>query len=168
EWSASARSCARKTADLRTTFRDGRYGLLQPTAVAEANSLNDGFGEKSGNPIDLSSNDSATSVHVAQVTGSDAVWDLHRRLRRCPLSSQSSISSRYSCLMKTYMGPGPPFIRFSLSESRAIGSRCLLFSSRSPWRDAMRRSLFTLTLVWASITASLLVMRAPRNLRRPH
>src|SRR5262249_16390868 len=88
EWSASARSCARKTADLRTTFRDCRYSPLQPTVVGETNSLNDGFGEKSGNPIDLSSTDSATSVHVAQVTGSNAVWDLHRRLRRCPLSSQ--------------------------------------------------------------------------------
>src|SRR5262247_1714632 len=32
------------------------------------NSLNDGFGEKSTNPIYLSSDDSATSVHVAQVT----------------------------------------------------------------------------------------------------
>ena len=36
------------------------------------NSLNDGLGEKNANPIDLSSDDSATSVHVAQVTGSDA------------------------------------------------------------------------------------------------
>src|SRR5262249_55791896 len=35
----------------------------------------------------------------------------------------------------------------------------LLFSSRSPCRDAMRRSLFSLTLVFASITASFLVMR---------
>src|SRR5215813_13219459 len=92
-WSASARSCARKTADLRTTFRDGRYGPLQPTAMAEANSLNDGLGEKSVNPIDLSSDDSAASVHVAHdeeikptrkslpkrlvwVAGSDAVRDL--------------------------------------------------------------------------------------------
>jgi hypothetical protein len=33
--------------------------------VAEANSLNDGLGEKSGNPIDLSSDDSAARVHVA-------------------------------------------------------------------------------------------------------
>jgi hypothetical protein len=32
------------------TFRDCRYGPLQPTAVAEANSLNDGLGDKSGNP----------------------------------------------------------------------------------------------------------------------
>src|SRR5262249_10882073 len=88
EWSASARSCARKTAALRTTFRDGRYGPVQPTVVAEANSLNDGLGEKT--PIDLSSDNSATTVHVAHdeeikatrshcrkrliwVTGSDAV-----------------------------------------------------------------------------------------------
>ena len=33
--------------------------------MAEANSLNDGLGEKSVNPIDLSSDDSAASVHVA-------------------------------------------------------------------------------------------------------
>ena len=64
---------------MRTTFRDGRYDPLQPTAMAKANSLNDGFSEKSTNPIDLSSDDSATSVHVAEVTGSDAVRDLHGR-----------------------------------------------------------------------------------------
>src|SRR5262245_56302462 len=89
EWSASARSCARKTAALRTTFRDGGYGPVQPTAVAEANSLNDGLA-KSANPIDLSSDNSAASVHVTHdeeikptrkslpkaiwVTGSDAVF----------------------------------------------------------------------------------------------
>jgi hypothetical protein len=33
--------------------------------VAEASSLNDGLGEKSGDPIDLSSDDSAARVHVA-------------------------------------------------------------------------------------------------------
>src|SRR5262245_2151805 len=92
EWSASARSCARKTTDLRTTFRDGRYGPLQPTAVAEMNSLNDRLGEKSGNTIDLSSDNSMARIHVAHdeeikatrshcpqkrliwVTGSDAVF----------------------------------------------------------------------------------------------
>jgi hypothetical protein len=73
----------RKTADLRTKFGDGKNGSLRvkkakgtsvpfdnklqmhQTAVSEANSLNDGLGEKSGNPIDLSSNDSAARVHVA-------------------------------------------------------------------------------------------------------
>jgi hypothetical protein len=55
----------RKTADLRTTFRDGGYGPLQSIAVTEANSLNDGLGEKNGNLIDLSSDDSAARVHVA-------------------------------------------------------------------------------------------------------
>jgi hypothetical protein len=33
--------------------------------VTEANSLNDGLGETSGNPIDLSSDGSAARVHVA-------------------------------------------------------------------------------------------------------
>src|SRR5262249_58110215 len=39
----------------------------------------------------------------SQVTGNDAVRDLHRRLRRCPLSSQSSISSSFPCPMNTYI-----------------------------------------------------------------
>jgi hypothetical protein len=38
----------------------------QQTAVSEANSLIDGLGEKSGNPIDLSSDDSAARIRVAK------------------------------------------------------------------------------------------------------
>ena len=37
----------------------------QQTAVSEANSLIDGLGDNSGNPIDLSSDDSAARIHVA-------------------------------------------------------------------------------------------------------
>src|SRR5262249_39796871 len=80
EWSASARSCARKTADLRTTFRDGRYGPLQPTAVAEADSLNDGLGGKRGNPTDLSSDDSAGRLPTSRVPSLSSAL----RFRRLP------------------------------------------------------------------------------------
>jgi len=37
----------------------------QPVAVSEANSLIDGLGDKTGNPIDLSSDDSVARAHVA-------------------------------------------------------------------------------------------------------
>src|SRR5262245_16781266 len=99
EWSASVRSCARKTAALRTTFRDGRYGPLQPTAVAETN---DGLGERVATyrfefgqlvgqcPCGKRRKIRHCPKRLIWMTGSNAVWDLHRRLRRCPLSSQSS------------------------------------------------------------------------------
>src|SRR5262249_60163762 len=37
----------------------------QPVAVSEANSLIDGLGDKTGNPIDLSSDDSVARAYVA-------------------------------------------------------------------------------------------------------
>jgi chromosome segregation ATPase len=48
-----------------STLRQHRVELqVQQVAVSEANSLIDGLGDKSSNPIDLSSNDSAARVHV--------------------------------------------------------------------------------------------------------
>lgn len=43
---------------------EDEISLWRQTAVAEANSLKDGLGEKNGNPIDLSSDDSVTKVHA--------------------------------------------------------------------------------------------------------
>jgi chromosome segregation ATPase len=49
-----------------STLRQHRVELqAQQVAVSEANSLIDGLGDKSSNPIDLSSDDSAARVHVA-------------------------------------------------------------------------------------------------------
>ncbi len=49
-----------------STFRQHLVELqAQQVAVSEANSLIDGLGDKSSNPIDLSSDDSAARVHVA-------------------------------------------------------------------------------------------------------
>ena len=49
-----------------STLRQYRVELqAQQVAVSEANSLIDGLGDKSSNPIDLSSDDSAARVHVA-------------------------------------------------------------------------------------------------------
>ena len=51
-------------ANLKIQFQASEI-RLQSIAVTEANSLNDGLGEKNGNLIDLSSDDSAARVHVA-------------------------------------------------------------------------------------------------------
>jgi chromosome segregation ATPase len=49
-----------------STLRQHRVELqAQQVAVSEANSLIDGLGDKSSNPLDLSSDDSAARVHVA-------------------------------------------------------------------------------------------------------
>jgi chromosome segregation ATPase len=49
-----------------STLRQHRVELqAQQVAVSEANSLIDGLGDKSSNPIDLSSDDSAARVHMA-------------------------------------------------------------------------------------------------------
>ena len=49
-----------------STLRQHRVELqAQQAAASEANSLIDGLGDKSSNPIDLSSDDSAARVHVA-------------------------------------------------------------------------------------------------------